>query len=106
LVIGIKVHAKSLKIKKKLKMKIDVVAVMIQSLKYYMDREISGLELSQSLAQSFEAAEGLDKKQNITFKYYISFFEKEGKELYLGANKYLKDEVDELSEFLEGLVSG
>jgi hypothetical protein len=91
--------------KKKVEMKIDLVAAITQSLKYYLDREINGAELSRSLVQNFEAADGLDKKQSITFKYYINFFEKEGKELYLGSNRFLKDEVDELSEFLDGLVS-
>ncbi len=81
-------------------MKIDLTAEIALSLKDYMDGDISGAKLSKSIRQKFESADELNKQQEITFKYYIDFFNKEGKELYLDSNKYLKEEVNELSEFL------
>lgn len=86
-------------------MKIDLLAAT-QSVQDYLDAEISGQVLSQTLQRIAEAAEGLDKKQKVSFKYYVGFFEKEGKQLYLDSNKYLKEEVTELSEFLEVLKEG
>lgn len=86
-------------------MKIDLTAEIALSLKDYIDREISGAKLSTSIRQNFESADGLNKKQEITFKYYIDFFKKEGKELYLDSNIYLKEEVNELSEFLAGFAA-
>lgn len=86
-------------------MKIDLTAEIALSLKDYIDREISGSKLSKSIRQNFESADGLNKEQEITFKYYISFFKKEGKELYLDSNIYLKEEVNELSEFLADFAS-
>ena len=49
------------------------------------------------------AADALEKKHKISFKYYIGFFEKEGEQWYLDSNKYLKEEVEELSQFLDTL---
>ncbi len=86
-------------------MKIDLTAEIALSLKDYIDREISGAKLSKSIHQNFESADGLNKKQEITFKYYIDFFKKEGKELYLDSNIYLKEEVNELSEFLASFAA-
>ncbi len=85
-------------------MKIDTTAVT-QTIQDYLDGEISGVKLSQTLGQITESAEDLDKKQLVSFKYYIEFFEKEGKNLYLHSNKYLKEEVDELGAFVETLNS-
>ena len=86
-------------------MKIDLTTEITLSLKYYIDREISGIELSQSIRLNFEKADDLNKNQIRTFDYYIDFFEKEGKELYLGSNIYLKEEVDELNEFISELAN-
>lgn len=86
-------------------MKLDLVIALTQSLKYYVEKEISGTEFSRLIAQSVNACEDLDKKQTVTFKYYISFFKGEGKDLYLESNVYLKGEVDELSQFLDNLAS-
>ena len=83
-------------------MKIDITAAT-QSVKDYLDGEINGLDLSKSLSHISGAADGLNKKQQVTFKYYVGFFEKEGKQLYLDSNKYLKEEVDELGDFVENL---
>ncbi len=83
-------------------MNIDLIAVN-QSVQDYLDGEISGVMLSQSLHHISEAADGLDKKQLVSFKYYIGFFEKEGKQLYLDSNKYLKEEATELRDFVETL---
>lgn len=85
-------------------MKIDLIAIITQSLKYYIEKEISGMELATSIKQNFEKADNLNTNQRRSFAYYIAFFEKEGKHLYLDSNIYLKEEVDELSEFLNGLV--
>ena len=85
-------------------MKIDTAAAS-QSIQDYLDGEISGTQLSQTLGQISKSAEGLDKKQLVSFKYYIEFFEKEGGNLYLHSNKYLKEEVDELSSFMDTLSS-
>ena len=38
-------------------------------------------------------------------RYYIEFFEKEGELWYLDSNKYLKEEVEELSQFLDSLTA-
>ena len=83
-------------------MKIDITAAS-QSVHDYLDGEISGEQLSQTLSQIEKTAEGLEKKQKVSFKYYIEFFEKEGKHFYLRSNKYLKEEVEELSSFVESL---
>ena len=85
-------------------MKIDTTAAT-QSIQGYLDKETTGIQLSHSLGQIAESAEGLDKKQLISLKYYINFFEKEGENLYLNSNKYLKEEVSELTTFIEMLNS-
>ena len=86
-------------------MKIDLTAEITQSLKYYIDKELSGIELSKSIKLNFDKADDLTKNEKRTFNYYIDFFKKEGKDLYLDSNKYLKEEVNELSEFLSGLAN-
>lgn len=83
-------------------MKIDTPAAT-QSIHDYLDGEISGVQLSDSLSQVADGAKDLDKKQMVSLKYYIGFFKKEGNNLYLHSNKYLKEEVDELGEFFESL---
>jgi len=85
------------------KMKLELTTAIKQSLKYYIDKDIGGIELSRAISMNFEKADDLDKKQKVTFGYYIDFFEKEDKNLNLASNVYLKDEVDELTEFLDGL---
>ncbi len=84
-------------------MKIDMTLAN-QSLQDYRDGDITGIALSQTLNQVSSAADALDKKHKISFKYYIGFFEKEGEQWYLDSNKYLKEEVEELSEFLDTLI--
>ena len=76
-----------------------------QALQDYRDGDISGVELSQTLNQVANSAEGLEKKQKISFKYYVDFFEKEGEQWYLDSNKYLKEEVKELREFLNNFMA-
>lgn len=83
-------------------MKIDIPETT-QSIQRYLDREISGGEFSKILHQIVQSAEDLDKKQRVLFKYYIDFFEKEGDNLYLKSNKYLKEEVAELNTFINSL---
>ena len=61
-------------------MKIDLTAEIALSLKDYMDGDISGAKLSKSIRQNFESADELNNKQEITFKYYIDFFNHEIKE--------------------------
>lgn len=85
-------------------MKIDLISAR-QSVQDYRDGNISGKALSQTLNQVAASASGLEKKHEISFKYYVGFFEKEGDQWYLDGNKYLKEEVTELSEFLEGFTS-
>ena len=92
-------------IKTYLKMNKEITVAITQSLKYYVDKDISGAQLSKSISKNFESAIDLDKNQQRTFRYYIDFFEKEGKELFLDPNKYLKEEVMELREFLDTLAS-
>ena len=87
-------------------MKIDYKATIKRSVKNYIEKDISGMELSQSIKENFEQIEGLDKSQTRTFGYYTDFFEKEGKNFYLASNVYLKEEVDELGEFLDKLDLG
>lgn len=74
-----------------------------QSILHYLEGDITGEQLSQALRQIADDGENLDKKQLVSFKYYIDFFEKEGKNQFLRSNKYLKEEVDELSGFIESL---
>lgn len=81
------------------------IAAATRSIQEYSDREISGAQLSETLGRIAESSEGLDKKQLVSFKYYIDFFEKEGENLYLNSNKYLKEEVGELGTFVEALNS-
>jgi len=76
-----------------------------QALQDYRDGDISGKVLSQTLSQVVKSADGIEKKQEVSFKYYIGFFEKEGEQWYLDSNKYLKEEVEELSEFLNSLIT-
>lgn len=75
------------------------------SIQGYLDKEVTGIQLSHTLSQVAGSAEGLDKNQLVSFKYYIGFFEKEGENLYLHSNKYLKEEVGELGSFIETLNS-
>ena len=91
-------------IERKPDMKIDITAAG-QSVQDYLDGEITSIQLSQTLGKIVDAAEALDKKQLVSFKYYIEFFEKEGNNLYLHSNKYLKEEVDELGSFVKTLNS-
>ena len=84
-------------------MKIDMT-LAIQSLQDYRDGDISGIALSQTLNQVATSAEALEKKHEVSFKYYVGFFEKEGEQWYLDSNKYLKEEVEELSQFLDSLT--
>lgn len=84
-------------------MKIDIMAAN-QSLKDYRGGDINGRQLSQTLGNVASSAEGLEKKHHVSFKYYVDFFEKEGDQLYLDANKYLKEEVKELGEFLDTMT--
>lgn len=86
-------------------MKIDPKLVISQSLKYYVDKERSGAELSQSIKHNFDKIYGLNTNQVRAFSYYVDFFEKEGDHLYLPSNVYLKEEVDELKELLDSLES-
>jgi len=81
-------------------MKIDITSAK-QSLQDYRDGDISGIALSQTLNQVAASASDLEKKHEVSFKYYVGFFEKEGEQWYLDSNKYLKEEVEELSEFLD-----
>ena len=85
-------------------MKIDMTLAS-QSLQNYRDGDITGIALSQTLSQVATAADGLEKKRNVSFKYYIDFFEKEGEQWYLDSNKYLKEEVEELNQFLDSLTA-
>ena len=85
-------------------MKIDMTLAS-QSLQNYRDGDITGIALSQTLSQVATAADGLEKKYNVSFKYYIDFFEKEGEQWYLDSNKYLKEEVEELNQFLDSLTA-
>ena len=85
-------------------MKIDMTLAS-QSLQNYRDGDITGIALSQTLSQVATAADGLEKKHNVSFKYYIDFFEKEGEQWYLDSNKYLKEEVEELNQFLDSLTA-
>jgi len=84
-------------------MKLDMTSAN-QALQDYRDGDISGITLSQTLNHVANSADGLEKKHAVSFKYYVGFFEKEGEQWYLDSNKYLKEEVEELSEFLDGLV--
>jgi len=90
--------------KEEINMKIDM-ALAHQSLQDYRDGEISGIALSQTLNQVAASADALEKKHKVSFKYYIGFFEKEGEQWYLDSNKYLKEEVEELSQFLDSLTA-
>ena len=83
-------------------MKIDMTLAN-QSLQDYRDGDITGIVLSQTLNQVATNADALEKKHKVSFKYYIDFFEKEGEQWYLDSNKYLKEEVEELSQFLNSL---
>jgi len=85
-------------------MKIDLTSAN-QSLQEYRDGDISGSVLSQTLNQVATSADGLEKKHEVSFKYYVGFFEKEGEQWYLDSNKYLKEEVEELAEFLNSFAT-
>jgi len=86
-------------------MKIDTTAAY-QSLQDYREGDISGAALSETLSHIANSAEGLEKKHEVSFKYYIGFFEKEGEQWYLDSNKYLKEELEELGEFIKGFETG
>ena len=90
--------------KEEINMKIDM-ALANQSLQDYRDGDISGMALSQTLNQVASSTDSLEKKHKVSFKYYIGFFEKEGEQWYLDSNKYLKEEVEELSQFLDSLTA-
>ena len=83
-------------------MKIDMTLAN-QSLQDYRDGDITGIALSQTLNQVASSAKVLEKKEKVSFNYYVGFFEKEGEQWYLDSNKYLKEEVEELSQFLNTL---
>ena len=85
-------------------MKIDTTSAN-QALQDYRDGDISGIELSQTLKQIASSADSLEKKHEVSFKYYVGFFEKEGDQWYLDSNKYLKEEVEELGEFLNSFTA-
>ncbi len=74
-----------------------------QAIKLYLDKEISGSGLSLVLTQYKESLGELNKKHSVTFKYYIELFGKEGNNLYIPSNKYLKEEIVELKDFLKTL---
>ena len=76
-----------------------------QALQDYRDGDISGIALSQTLKQIASSVDGLEKNHEVSFKYYIGFFEKEGEQWYLDSNKYLKEEVEELNQFLDSLTA-
>jgi len=85
-------------------MKIDMASAN-QALQDYRDGDINGIELSQTLKQIASSVDGLEKKHEVSFKYYVGFFEKEGDQWYLDSNKYLKEEVEELGEFLNSFTA-
>lgn len=86
-------------------MKTRIKEHLIQSIKYYEDRKITGAELSIDLTKGFDEIRDLEKGQNVTFRYYIDFFEKEGKDVYLPSNAYLKEELGELKDFIDSFVA-